>query len=97
MWSARARKAPDGTIEQIPQNEFVWSAAPVLRPDRRYSLVAVYDNPTSETLILGGMATLGGVVVPTDGWPEVDREHPHYRAHYADEMRSGPVGAGGGG
>jgi hypothetical protein len=51
-----------------------------LKGGRRYRLVAVYDNPTADTLS-GVMGTLAGLFAPSDprGWPTVDAANPEYR------------------
>jgi hypothetical protein len=49
-----------------------------LRAGRRYRVVGVYDNPTTDTLIHGGMANLVGIFAPEDlsAWPAVDLGDP---------------------
>lgn len=87
IWEGRAKQAPDGTILDIPQDHFVWSRGIKIEAGHRYRLTAVYDNPTGETLVLGGMALLGGVMVPDDGvWPEVDRHSELYRWYLQREL-----------
>ena len=61
-----------------------------LRADHRYRLVAVYDNPTPDTL-RAVMAYMGGLFAPDDGhhWPAIDPQNEEYRV---DVMAlSGPV------
>lgn len=47
-----------------------------------YRITAHYRNPTSETIVQGGMGTIGGVFVPDAGqaWPSIDEHHPEYVA-----------------
>jgi hypothetical protein len=56
-----------------------------IRAGRRYRVVAEYDNPTSRTIPLGGMAILGGIFMPDDPrqWPAVDLSDPGILADLA--------------
>ena len=78
---------------------------PHLRAGHPYRLVAVYANPTGETLH-GVMALMGGLFAPDDmsDWPKVDRENKQYRLDVAltppvpgtDTMFAQPVALAGG-
>ncbi|MET0551410.1 MAG: hypothetical protein ABW221_00130, partial [Vicinamibacteria bacterium] len=48
---------------------------------RPYRVVAVYDNPTAETIRHGAMAYLAGPFVPDDAarWPALDASSPDYQ------------------
>ena len=52
-----------------------------LKPNHKYRIVGVYDNPTGETLLGGGMAQIGGLFRPHDpaAWPENDPSDPLYQ------------------
>jgi hypothetical protein len=70
----------NGNVIGMPKKFYVWRLGIPLRADHTYRLTAIYDNPTGETLVGGGMGALGGVLVP-DGaqpWPSVNRAHPEY-------------------
>jgi hypothetical protein len=71
----------NGNVIGMPKKFFIWRLGIPLRADHTYRLTAVYDNPTGQTLIGGGMGALGGVIVPDDdgAWPTVDRTHPEYQ------------------
>jgi len=47
---------------------------------RRYRIVAIYDNPTSDT-IPGAMGIIGGLFAPDDlrSWPAIDVSNADYR------------------
>jgi len=51
-----------------------------LKAGRRYRIVAVYDNPTADT-IPGAMGIIGGLYVPDDlqRWPAIDVTNTDYR------------------
>jgi hypothetical protein len=51
-----------------------------LKAGRRYRMVAVYDNPTADT-IPGAMGIIGGLFVPDDlqRWPAIDPANADYR------------------
>jgi hypothetical protein len=69
----------DGNVIGMPRKNYVWKLGIPLRPDHTYKLTAIYDNPTGQTLVGGGMGALGGVLVPDrDPWPAVDRNDPEY-------------------
>jgi hypothetical protein len=78
LWEKEAERAADGRVLEIPYDRFVWSRSPRLRSGHTYRLTAVHDNPTGETIPLGGMGTLGGAIVPDGPWPSVDRLAPEY-------------------
>lgn len=86
VWEARPELAPDGTVLRIPQDYYVWSRSPTLRKDHTYRVTAVYDNPRSDTIHGGGMATLGGVVRPGEEWPGVDTSAEEYRWYMSLEL-----------
>jgi hypothetical protein len=56
-----------------------------LKPNHRYKVVGVYDNPTSETRTRGAMAHMVGLFVPDDmnQWPAVDKTDPTMRRDLA--------------
>ena len=78
LWEVEADRLPDGTVVGIPQDEFIWSRGPKLRAERTYRVTATYDNPTGHSIPDGGMGTLGGVIVPDEPWPTVDRKSAEY-------------------
>jgi hypothetical protein len=56
-----------------------------LRPNHRYRVVGVYDNPTGELRVKGAMAHMVGLFVPDDmsKWPAVDPADPTMRRDLA--------------
>lgn len=69
----------DGNVIGMPQKRFLWRLGLPIRADHVYRLTAIYDNPTGETIPLGAMGALGGIILPSGGaWPAVQRDHPEY-------------------
>ncbi len=62
---------------------------PHLRAGRPYRLVAVYANPTPDTL-RAVMAVMGGLFAPDDmnAWPKIDYTNADYLKDIADVVRS---------
>jgi hypothetical protein len=93
LWQSRIRNDADGNVLEIPRRIFAARRGPTLYPDRVYRLTAVYENPTGETIVDGGMGTMGGVLRPQQEWPAVNREDPLYILDRARELNSGLVRA----
>jgi hypothetical protein len=73
-----------------------------LKANRRYRVVAEYENPTGEVRPMGAMASMVGLFVPDDmrQWPKIDPRDPTYRRDLASlQIRgastTGPEGATG--
>jgi hypothetical protein len=77
LWEGVARRDDDGTVLQVPQDQFVWSGGIEVSPDRRYRFVVRYHNP-GQPISDGAMGTLAGVFLPDAPWPSVDRADPVY-------------------
>jgi hypothetical protein len=70
------KRHADGRLISVSSNRFVFKRRGLrLAADRRYRVVAVYDNPTGETIADGAMAFIAGPFIPDDvrRWPAVDR------------------------
>jgi hypothetical protein len=70
-----AKTRPDGTLRGMERHLFgVRGQGLKLRANRRYRVVAVYDNPTGETYVKGAMGSLVGIFAPRDlrEWPVFD-------------------------
>jgi hypothetical protein len=78
IWRVAPRTDAEARIVDVPRKNYVWTRGPRLRPDHVYRVTAVYDNPTGETIVAGGMGTIGGVIIPDSPWIEVDTEDPLY-------------------
>jgi hypothetical protein len=65
-----------------------------LRAGRRYRVIAVYDNPTGDTLINGAMAHITGIFAPDDPskWPGIDESDPQYQKDLASLEEQGMSG-----
>jgi hypothetical protein len=71
----KAIQRPDGRVQKMERQLFgVAGEGLKLRAGRRYRVVAVYDNPTGETLEKGAMGSLVGIFAPSDlaRWPTVE-------------------------
>ncbi len=81
IWRMHPETDRSGSVTRIPMHlprlGFGW----VIDPGHRYRITAVYDNPTGRTIAHGGMAKIGGLVVPADGthWPRVNPQDSLYR------------------
>lgn len=63
----RARRAEDGRLSSVGRTIFPWKHRGLrLRPNHRYRVVAVYDNPTDGTIRGGAMGFLAGAFIPED-------------------------------
>jgi hypothetical protein len=70
-----ARVRPDGTLQGMERRLFGVSGEGLkLKGGHRYRIVAVYDNPTPDTLVKGAMGSLVGIFTPRDvrDWPRVE-------------------------
>ena len=87
----------NGNVIGMPKKFYIWKLGIPLRADRTYRLTAIYDNPTGQTLVGGGMGALGGVLMPDDEdpWPGVEKTHPDYQ-HDLKVTMQGSHGGGGG-
>ena len=78
IWEKEAERNAEGEILEVPYDRFVWSGLPTIRSDHTYRLTAIHDNPTGETIVGGGMGTLGGAIYVREAWPDVDRKAAEY-------------------
>ncbi len=79
----RARARPDGRVRGMERHLFgVAGEGLRLHANHRYRLVAVYENPTNETLIKGAMGSLVGIFAPRDlaEWPRIEPEDSLFRS-----------------
>jgi hypothetical protein len=70
-----ALQRPDGSVRKMERHLFGVSGEGLkLRAGHRYRVVAVYDNPTGETLIKGAMGSMVGIFAPSDTrrWPAIE-------------------------
>lgn len=70
-----ARTRPDGSVRGMERHLFGVSGAGLkLKAVHRYRVVAVYDNPTGETLVKGAMGSVAGIFAPRDvrEWPRLE-------------------------
>lgn len=81
IWRMRPDTNAGGAVTHIPMHLVRFGLGVVIDPAHRYRLTAMYDNPTGRTIPHGGMAKIGGLVVPARGarWPGVDAQDSLYR------------------
>ena len=78
-----------GHIISITTDRFVFTRRGLhLDANRRYRVVALYDNPTCASISRGGMAFMIGPFTPDDirRWPAIDPTDPLFQQDYADLM-----------
>jgi hypothetical protein len=76
----------DGHIESMGRKLFAVRGQGLrLQAHHRYRVVGVYDNPTSEAIINGGMAHMVGLFAPDDlaAWPTIDPSNPDFERDMA--------------
>lgn len=80
LWESRPRFDENGAVTAMPQDYVIRRLGIELDPAHTYRLTAVYDNPTGDTIVDGGMGALGGVVLVDRraAWPGVDPEDSQY-------------------
>lgn len=86
VWKTTSTLAADGTVLDIPRDRYLWSSGPRLDASHTYRISAIYDNPTGSVIPDGGMATIGGLIIPGEPWPDVDRADPEYRWYLEREL-----------
>jgi hypothetical protein len=77
---------PDGHIESMGRRLFAVRGQGLrLQANHRYRVVGVYNNPTNETIINGGMAHMVGLFAPDNlaAWPQPDPENADYQRDLA--------------
>ncbi len=84
--TVKAELDKNGQIEGVSRKLFAIRGAGMrLKADHRYRVVGIYDNPTGESIINGGMAHMVGIFVPDDlaEWPGIDPTNPEYQRDLA--------------
>ncbi|HEX6751108.1 MAG TPA: hypothetical protein VF092_27710 [Longimicrobium sp.] len=79
LWVGRPERDPSGEVLRMPTHTFLRPVS--VRPDHRYRLTAVYENPTGRMIPGGGMGAAGGAVIPADParWPAIDARSQEYQ------------------
>jgi hypothetical protein len=70
-----ARTRADGTLRGVERRLFGVSGEGLrLKGGHRYRVVAVYENPTTDTLVKGAMGSMVGIFAPKDmrSWPRIE-------------------------
>jgi hypothetical protein len=92
IWVGRPKLDTNGKVSGMPVANFASRLGVKLRPDHRYRVTVVYNNPTLDTLVAGGMGVVGGLFMPqlTARWPKADPTDTAYgidRTHYLQLTR----------
>jgi hypothetical protein len=92
LFRVRSRRNPDGTVYGVRRRLLAIRGRGVrLKADHPYRIVAVYDNPTADT-VRGVMAQLATMFAPDRraAWPAVDTTNAEFRRDL-DSMRGADV------
>jgi hypothetical protein len=92
-----ARSRADGTLQRMERHLFGVSGAGLkLRASHRYRVVAVYDNPTGETIVKGAMGSLVGIFAPKDlrNWPPLEPADSQFQRDLRFLARRGATSMG---
>ena len=81
IWRMHPDTDASGAVTGIPTHLPRLGLGRVIDPGHRYRLTAAYDNPTGRTIPHGGMAKIGGLVMPAGGahWPSMDTRNTLYQ------------------
>jgi hypothetical protein len=82
----RAKRDADGRIRSVSRARFILTRGGLrLHANRRYRVVAVYENLTSATIPNGGMAFMAGPFAPDNAqrWPLIDPSDSNYQRDLA--------------
>lgn len=82
IWKAQPKVDDQGRVVGVPTAHLWWKLGVRVHRDRRYRIVAVYENPTDRPTPNGGMGAIGGILLPSGDaeWPDLDRQDPAYLA-----------------
>jgi hypothetical protein len=89
MVRLKTKRDADGHIISVSTDRFVFTRRGLhLDANRRYRVVALYDNPTCAPIARGGMAFIVGPFTPDDvrRLPSIDPTDPVFQQDYADLM-----------
>lgn len=93
IWEGRPILGKDGeTVEGVTIGRLYRRLGVKISPSHRYRVTVDYDNPSSDTIVAGGMGVVAGVFLPSDPerWPAPDLDDPLYvldRKHYMRQVR----------
>lgn len=91
----RARRGSDGALREIGRTRFALKRKGLrLHANRRYRVVAVYDNPTGSVIAGGAMGFLAGAFIPEnlEAFEQTVVSDPRFEADVARLMRRSPAG-----
>ena len=91
----RARRGSDGSLQEIGRTRFALKRKGLrLHANRRYRVVAVYDNSTGSVITGGAMGFLAGAFVPENvaAFEQTLASDPRFEADVARLMRRAPAG-----
>ena len=81
IWEESPIVDGDGRVVAVPVGKLWRRGGLRLRSDHTYKLTVIYDNPTGETIVDGGMGAFGGIFLPgwDEEWPSLDPNDLVYR------------------
>jgi hypothetical protein len=83
LWHGEPAPAPAGVASAVPIAKLytLTSIGLHITPSHRYRVRVIYDNPTGQTIVNGGMGVVGGLFVPARGvtWPATDPSDSLYQ------------------
>jgi hypothetical protein len=80
IWEGKPPVDQNGNVVSMPLKKYFWRLGLPIHSDHVYRLTATYNNPTGKQIPAGGMGTLGGVFLPTNGdWPSIAENNPEYQ------------------
>jgi hypothetical protein len=81
IWEAESVTDETGAVASLPTGLLLLKGGYKIVPEHSYRLTVEYENLTGETIVDGGMGSIGGVVLPVDmdAWPSVDKDLQIYQ------------------
>ncbi len=86
MATLQTRRDSLGRVRSVEREIYgIYGQGLRIRAGRRYRVTVEYENPSGQTIELGGMGILGGLFMADrpDKWPAIDRSDPGIRADEA--------------
>ncbi len=92
IWEGLPIEDGEGNLVGVTLGRLYKTLGAKVYPDHVYRVIVTYNNPSTDTLVAGGMGVVGGVFMPSGGgmWPRADLTNPLYaldRSHYMREVR----------
>ncbi len=97
LWHGEPASPASGEPAAIPVSK-LWSLTSIgvrIRPEHRYRVRVIYENPTGQMLTAGGMGVIGGLFIPDRRavWPATNPNDVLYQEDLRHFMRVGQSAA----